>query len=611
MASTRRGGTATVLSAVAAYSAIAAASARASASSVPSSGAAGPRPGAAFIDFGGVGVEALRGGAAADAAADEVRGGGGAVGERAEDRPEPSDHEGQKKQSKKTKTKKKKKKKKGSGSQSSRGSDHCGNEGLGDAASSASAKTEAKAEAQTEQEAKPSQEEGPAPARPKSHLQDEVIRSVLDASDHYEALGLSSSASENEIKKAYRRRAVSTHPDKTGGDRTAFDRIAKAYEVLSDGTKRTLYDRFGDQGVEAGGNPGGGGGFGPFGSFGGVAPGRPEELFRSFFGGQGGPGGMGGMGGPFAPRNRNARYQMEVGLEDLYNGVSRTVTIAQPTPQHGKRRKTVEVCVRPGMASGQSVVLPGEIDHVAGSAPADVVFILSQRRHPVFTRKGHDLAIEVKLSLRQALCGFRHTLVHLDGRTIVVGPPRAGSRKKPESVPAKKGDGVDTRPAPVIVRSGDVHVLKGEGMPKSGSEGYGDLYVQYKVELPSTKTAAENSLTSEEIEVLDGLLRKLEGESKGASNPSSTSPDSNRDQDDVRYMDEASASDFGRASGIFEDNQRDGEEHFYRDEEGGYPGFGSSFFHGGAGGSSSGFQYFSSSGSSGGADGGNAECRQM
>mmetsp|Transcript_30763 Transcript_30763/g.62364 ORF Transcript_30763/g.62364 Transcript_30763/m.62364 type:complete len:752 (+) Transcript_30763:96-2351(+) len=458
--------------------------------------------------------------------------------------------------------------------------------------------------------------------------QDAIIQNILTAPDHYEVLDVTKTATEVEIKKAYRRRAVRTHPDKVpSGDRTAFDKVARAYEVLSDEGKRALYDRFGDAGVDAGGNPNPGFGGGAFrGGPGGM--GSAEDIFRSFFGAAG-PGmpGSGRPNNPFQPRNRNARYQMEVSLEDLYSGLTRSVTIAQPSASAGKRRKTVEVTVPRGMGDGQTVVLPGEIDHVAGSAPADVIFVLAQRRHPVFSRRGHDLAIEVTISLREALCGFRRRILHLDGRTVVIGPPRAPGKRQPEPLAEDEDTNVEPeenarRQAPVLVRSGDVHVLRGEGMPKpAGSKsngrggGFGDLYVQYKVEMPSATSAAGDNLTMEERDELDRLLRKLEGGADvGAQVQNNTSLDDDKIDKDgniIRYLERASASDFGRASGIFEQDNHHGEEHLHHDDDDDHQH--SSFFHafgGGRGGPASGFQYFSSSrGPS--QDDPNVQCQQM
>ena len=461
--------------------------------------------------------------------------------------------------------------------------------------------------------------------KPKTHKsnsqQDAIIASIMSASDHYAVLGVTKSASDVEIKKAYRRRAVRTHPDKVpNSDRSAFDKVAKAYEVLSDETKRGIYGRFGDAGVEAGGNPNPGAfGFGSGGIFG---AGNAEEMFSRYFGGAGGRGSP--NFNPFQPRNANKRFQMEIDLEDLYNGITREVTMTHPqtSPSGRRRRKTVEVIVQRGMMTGQSIVLPGEMDQVPNSAPADMIFVLAQRRHATFSRRGHDLAIDVTISLREALCGFRRSFVHLDGRTVVIAPPRGKKiyqeRKMihPDNGEANIADEVERpREVPIIVRSGDVHVLKGEGMPKlargnSRGGGYGDLYVQYKVEMPSAASGAGSNLTIEERDELDRLLRKLEGSSSNASVQGTElmGEEIDADGNKIRYIQKASAEDYGRASGPFETNEHHhGEEHLHADDED----MNNSFFQafGGRGYPASGFHYYSSSGQQDG--NGEQQCQQM
>jgi DnaJ-class molecular chaperone len=120
------------------------------------------------------------------------------------------------------------------------------------------------------------------------------------------------------IQKAYRRRVVQTHPDKTDDDRRAFDKVAKAYEVLSDDSKRRIYNRHGTDGLEQQ-----------------QPPGFPtEDFFRSFFGTE-----------QQAPprRNRTMRYQLEVTLEDLYHGMTKTVQVQGPSNMFTRSRQTTSI----------------------------------------------------------------------------------------------------------------------------------------------------------------------------------------------------------------------------------------------------------------------------
>jgi DnaJ-class molecular chaperone len=319
-------------------------------------------------------------------------------------------------------------------------------------------------------------------------------------------LGVPKTATAKQIQKAYRRKAVQYHPDKTNGDRTMFDHISTAYDVLSDENKRSIYDRYGKKGLE---HPGAASAssFSPFGSAGDAA-----DIFSSFFG----PGfsTSSGSGSFFRAqqqqqpmRNRDVRYQIEITLEDLYKGATRRVTIAKQSstavPRDGKE---VEVVIERGMKDGQSIVLSGENDAIPNAIPGNIIFILSQARHPTFTRKNHDLAIVMNLSLKEALCGLgtNKTVRHLDGRTITL-------QTKDTSV----------------IQNGEFRVLRGEGMPVRGRSGvYGDLYVQFRVKIPSGTTTITNAkqkeqhtpMTKGERDVLGNLLDLLS--SADSSTPS-------------------------------------------------------------------------------------------
>ena len=533
-----------------------------------------------------------------------------------------------------------------------------------------------------------------------------AAQSILTQTCHYDVLGITKSATQSEIQKAYRRRCVLTHPDKTQGDRSAFDKVSEAYDVLSCENKRAIYDRFGMDGLNddaMDGNGGGGGGF--------------NDVFREFFGG-----GMSGMGfgnqfhpggrsstssssSSFGPRNRDLRYQLEVSLEDLYKGTTKNIAIQQPNPlrPHFPLRKEVEVTLTRGMHSGQSVRLSGVVDSIPDAAPADVVFLIKQRRHPVYTRRGSDLAMEVHITLAEAIVGFKRKIACLDGNEIVIGSPfevmnvlteeLVDAPRLPDLVDNDQDDekeGSDTstnatspenstsmKEFPVqqivkttttsyhlpskIIQSGDVHVLKGKGMPIRGVGGhdYGDLYVQYIVDLPGGASSSSssslgssnsqlntNNLSPQERVELAKLLSKLEGKEDPTADVIKVWEEGEK-KDDVDAIEEkspihrlsvSSASQFGQSptSNIDDDN----EEHLHNDDDdeghhGGMNGFFHRAFHGnggrshasGFGGpfgfgtstSGGGFRYYSST--SGGSRGGpvygdddghnDVQCQQM
>ncbi len=438
----------------------------------------------------------------------------------------------------------------------------------------------------------------------------------------------------------------------------------------------------------------------------------------------------------FGPRNRDLRYQLEVSLEDLYKGTTKHVAIQQPNPlrPHFPYRKEVEVTLSPGMHSGQSVRLSGVVDSIPDAAPADVVFLLNQRRHPIYTRRGSDLAMEVRITLAEAIVGYKKKIVTLDGSEMVIGNPYEVIHvKKEELVDAPSlpdivdGESVVVVPAgntdtgnssnssktntttsssndatsammkeedfPVqqivktttlsyhlpskIIQTGDVHVLKGKGMPKRrvGGHDYGDLYIQYIVELPggTAATSASSSsfpsakskldtknLSPEERVELAKLLSKLEGKDDPTTDVmkvldedlSSNSDDADKQSEKgdkssfVHRLVVSSASEFGRSSSNDDGNDYDNADHhdeYLQDlhEEdvhnhhprGHMHDFFQRAFHGGGrshgftgpfgfGSTSSGggFRYFSSSSSSGNRHGGpvygeeddhQVECNQM
>jgi DnaJ-class molecular chaperone len=487
--------------------------------------------------------------------------------------------------------------------------------------------------------------------------QNDIIQEIIQSTDLYHILSLDkskrSSLTSTQITKAYRRRAVLTHPDKLNGDRRAFDKVSEAYDILNDETKKKIYDRFGLDAVkdpDFAARYGSSAGSSMSSAFSSMSGSFHDHILRNFFGGVGGTTfgssttfGSGSSGSfsrgksqsssQYHARNHNVRYELEVSLEDMYRGSHADIPITQP---NGSPR-TVQVDIPPGIVPGSTIRLPGMVDHVRHATPGDIIFIIRQRAHDRFTRKGHDLAMEVNISLSEAINGFQKEIVHLDNRRIWIHSP--------------KDEDTDV---PLVIQTGDVHVLKGEGMPKRNNhrgnvsawldheeeqqqeneveanlqercKHFGDLYIQYVVQMPNTQQSNIENLSMDERQTLAMLLDKLQGEVR-TQEPSNTSLQNTKAMR-KRQLHISKASDFGCASGIASP-QRDDEDDFMHGEDDDVGdtgrnshhhhrsrGFHQYFTAGGPGGpffSRGSFPFTSSSTSySSGTDEGDVQCQQM
>lgn len=346
----------------------------------------------------------------------------------------------------------------------------------------------------------------------------------MEYKDYYAVLGVPRTASQSEIKKAFRKLARQSHPDSNAGDASAerrFKEINEAHAVLSDKDKRALYDRLGGDweaysragatsGAAAGARGASAGdpfaGFAGFGGPGGNVryefhttgdAGEFSDFFQAFFGGAsqpipddgprrgtrptGGPtfedilagmgldrdggvrpgGGRTGTAQRTAPRPRpSAEAVAEISLDEAYRGTSRLVEV------DGKR---LEVTIPKGADSGTRIRLTGK-----APGGGDLFVVVRQQPDKTFTRRGADLERELPLSLREALLGGDVHVRTPKGRVLLTIP--AGTQ------------------------SGRTFRLTGQGMPRFKSDGHGDLYVKAKVVLPTglsaeARAAAERFLT--------------------------------------------------------------------------------------------------------------------
>ncbi len=312
--------------------------------------------------------------------------------------------------------------------------------------------------------------------------------------DYYKTLGVSKSASQDEIKKAYRKLVKKYHPDVNPDDDTAeqkFKQVTEAYEVLSDPENRKLYDQLGQdwdkykQGGASGayqGNPfassqggqrtyhynagsgsnpfgggstAGGGGFeGGFGGF--------SDFFRQFFGGGGGQ--RASQSGGFAggsTRGKDLKARLNISFEDAFHGGKKTFNYND---------QTISITLKPGVKDKQKLKLRGKgQESPFGGEPGDLILELNLSGHQRYTRDEDDIHIDLPLDFITATLGGK----------IQVATPHGPVKL---TIPAGTQSGKKLR-------------LKGKGMPifnKSGQ--FGDLYLNVAVQTPTNLTASERKI---------------------------------------------------------------------------------------------------------------------
>jgi molecular chaperone DnaJ len=367
--------------------------------------------------------------------------------------------------------------------------------------------------------------------------------------DYYEVLGVSQTASDQEIKSAYRRLAVKFHPDKNPGDAAAEDKFkeaAEAYSILSDAEQRRRYDRFGHAGVSS--SAGSAGGWGAPG-FGGI-----EDILGDLFGfgdvfGSRAGGGAGGRR-TSAQRGSDLRYDLEISLEDAAAGMTAQLRIprleacekckgsgaaegTQPETcqtcagagqvryQQGffsvartcstcrgtgtvvktpcdackgagrvEREKTMEVKIPAGVETGSRLRIAGEGEAgTQGGTTGDLYVVIHVKEHENFERQGSNLYSSVPVTFAQAALGSEITVPTLGGQQAVKIP--AGTQ------------------------TGTVFRLKGHGVPVLGGRGRGDLFVSVTVVTPTTLTRDQRRILEQlsEVETKDledkGLIDKV------------------------------------------------------------------------------------------------------
>jgi DnaJ-class molecular chaperone len=288
--------------------------------------------------------------------------------------------------------------------------------------------------------------------------------------DLYEILGIDRNASENDIKKAYKKLALKYHPDRNPGDKEAeekFKEINEAYSVLSDKTKRSRYDQFGHAGVggDGGGNPFGGG-FGGGQSFNfDFGGGGFEDIINAMFG---------GGGFRAARRGRDYRTSITIDFEDAIFGTTKTIAI---------EGQQVKLKIPAGIYDGQSIRLNGK----GGAAPTadgqrgDLYVEIRVRAHKHLTREGELILSEVTIPMVDAVLGTEIDVETVDGKIRM-------------RVPAGTQPGTNFK-------------LSGHGAPRLGSDQRGPHIVTVNVEIPKNLTKKQKELIEEFKSAKKGLFR--------------------------------------------------------------------------------------------------------
>ena len=343
--------------------------------------------------------------------------------------------------------------------------------------------------------------------------------------DFYDVLGVNRDATEDDIKKAYRKLAMKYHPDRNPDSKEAeekFKEVKEAYEILSDSQKRGAYDQFGHAGVDPQAGAGGGGaGFGGFGDF--------ADIFSDIFGG--GRGGAGG-GRSNVYRGADLRYNLDISLEEAARGCEKQIRIpshedcevchgtgAKPGTQpktcstcgghgqvrmsqgffsiqqtcptchgsgkqitdpctscHGagqkKTNKTLNVKIPAGVDEGDRIRLSGEGEPGQNGGPSGDLYVVTHiKQHAVFQRDGMDLHCEMPISFATAALGGEVEIPTLDGM-------------------AKVKIAAETQ-------SGRVYRLRGKGVKAVRGTDYGDLHCHVVVETPVKLTERQKELLRE------------------------------------------------------------------------------------------------------------------
>ncbi|KAI4343827.1 hypothetical protein L6164_011132 [Bauhinia variegata] len=324
--------------------------------------------------------------------------------------------------------------------------------------------------------------------------------------DYYNILKVNRNASDDDLKKAYKRLAMIWHPDRNRVNKSEaeakFKQISEAYDVLSDPQKRQIYDLYGEEALKSGQFP-------PSTSSSSSSrayqhfphhhrqhptsfrfnPRDADDIYAEFFGSDSTSGGGGSSarngghrdrffrtsnGSAFGASGRKApaaEIVLPCSLEELYKGVNKKMKISRNVyDAFGKLLNVEEILtieIKPGWKKGTKITFPEMGNQEPGVTAADLIFVLDEKPHAVYRRDGNDLVINQEITLLEALTGKTLELTTLDGRSLVI-------------------------PLTDIVKAGAEIVVPNEGMPIPKEPGRkGNLRIKFDVKYPSRLTSEQ------------------------------------------------------------------------------------------------------------------------
>ncbi len=314
--------------------------------------------------------------------------------------------------------------------------------------------------------------------------------------DFYETLGLSKSASQDEIQKAYRKLARKYHPDLNPDDKVAqqkFKDIQLAYDTLSEPEKRKMYDQFGPEYERAGASPfrggaGGGAGFeeifggrgGPGGGF--QFEGDLGDIFRQFTGGAGAAGASGGGRSRAPAKGKDMTTELTIPFNTAILGGEASITI-----RRSGKSESLQVKIPPGVETGKKIRLRGQGEPGAGGTQGDLIVTLNIASHPFFKRAGNNLELRLPITFGEAARGTTLDVPTPGGTVSLKIPPGSSSGRRLR--------------------------IKGQGVRSAAGEA-GDLFVEMQIKLPE-QFATPNSMSEETRQAIEQIESLYSGNEHG------------------------------------------------------------------------------------------------